>query len=77
MDQQIARKLMAVLEASRCDPGFLQLCQEYDAVNRQLLSQMDAMTESQRSAVLNYIGLCEEMHMKQLPLALDHADPYI
>lgn len=76
MDRQIARKIMAVLETARCDPGCRHLYPEYEAVNRQLLAQMDAMNEAQRAAVLDYIGLVAQIHMKQLILALEYqGDP--
>ena len=70
MDPRTAKKLMHILETAQRDPHHQYLYKEFEAVNRKLLAQMETMTEAQRSAVLDYIGLCAEMRMTQLVLAL-------
>ena len=70
MDLQTAKKIMHILETAQRDPHYQHLYREYEAVNGKLLAQMDTMSDAQRSAVLDYIGLCAEIHMTQLVLAL-------
>lgn len=68
MNTATARKIIEIQEKAMRDEQYLQLMEEYQGRNRCLLEELETMTETQQSAVLNYIGLCAEMHAKLLEI---------
>ena len=69
MDQTMTERLVAVYEQAGKDVEYRQLLEEYRVREQQLLEQLEVMNASQRDAVLDYLGLTEEMHRKLLELA--------
>ena len=66
MDQKMIETLCAVYEQAGQDPDYRQLLEECRVREQQLLEQLEVMNASQRDAVLDYLGLTEEMHRKLL-----------
>ena len=69
MDQTITARLVAVYEQARQDGEYRQLMEEYRVRQGQLLAQLESMNLHQRDAVLDYLGLTDEMHRKLLEYA--------
>ena len=69
MDQTMTERLVDVYEQAGKDVEYRQLLEEYRVREQQLLEQLEVMNASQRDAVLDYLGLTEEMHRKLLELA--------
>ena len=69
MDQTMTERLADVYEQAGKDVEYRQLLEEYRVREQQLLEQLEVMNASQRDAVLDYLGLTEEMHRKLLELA--------
>jgi DNA-binding transcriptional regulator YbjK len=69
MDQKMIETLCAVYEQAQQDGEYRKLLEECREREPQLLEQLEVMNASQRDAVLDYLGLTEEMHRKLLELA--------
>jgi hypothetical protein len=65
----MTERLVDVYEQAGKDVEYRQLLEEYRVREQQLLEQLEVMNASQRDAVLDYLGLTEEMHRKLLELA--------
>lgn len=70
MDRQLTKKILNLQETALSDPEFGNLHQEYAIRNATLLDTLDTMTQIQRNAVLDYIGLGVQMHLQLVELAL-------
>ena len=70
MDAFAAKKILELQDVVRIDPEYRQLVAEHEVLNTRLLSQLETMTPSQQSAVMDYIGLCIEIHLKLLSQAV-------
>ena len=71
MDAKVTERLLDFQKRTQVDTDCQRLFREFETVDALLLDQMSSMTESQRSAVLDYIGLCGEIQRKLLVLALE------
>lgn len=69
MERDVCRKILELREEAALDEDFRRLIMEHEALNARLLAQLDTMNDAQRSAVMDYIGLGVEMHLKLLGLA--------
>ena len=69
MDQKIVGRLSAVYEQARQDVEYRKLLEEYRVREAQLFARLETMDPQQRSTVLDYLGLTDEMHRKLLELA--------
>lgn len=69
MNQKAAMKLLTVQEALLDNPEYRALLEEHEILNTRFLETVEALEESQRSAIFDYLGLLVEMHTKQLEQA--------
>lgn len=69
MDQKIVGRLSAVYEQARQDVEYRKLLEEYRVREAQLFARLETMDPQQRSTVLDYLGLTDEMHRKLMELA--------
>ena len=75
MDAFIAHRILDLLENARKIPEYRQLAAEHEILNTRLLSQLETMTPAQQSAVMDYIGLCIELHLTLLSQAMVSGGP--
>ncbi len=69
MEQSTAHKILDIQEALRSDPAYQALVAEHEIRNARFLKTVEALTESQRSDIFDYLGLIVEMHTRQLEWA--------
>ena len=63
-------KILEIQDSIQTNSEYWQLMEEYKICGRQLLAQLETMNEDQRNAVLDYLGLGVEMHLKMLEFAV-------
>ena len=66
MKKDIAQKILDMHEALREDGAYQALLAEHEARNARFLETVNALEESQRAAIFDYLGLLIEMHTRQL-----------
>lgn len=69
MDQTAGRKMMEIQQQAAEQPAYQLLLEEYRQLDARFLQVRETMTEDQRCAVDDYMGLCWEMHRYLLELA--------
>ena len=71
MKKKVEDRIIAVQDAAMVDHEYLQLAQEQKVMNQELLELLDTLQEDQKETILNYLGLCAQMHMRMLELLCD------
>jgi len=56
------------------DADYCRLAAEHRAANDRLLKELETMTDAQRDAVLDYLGLVAEIHNRLLVLSRNGAE---
>ncbi len=56
------------------DAAYCRLAEEHRVVNARLLRELEGMTDTQRNAVLDYLGLVAEIHNRLLVLSRNEAE---
>lgn len=69
MEQQIVQKLLDIQDRLITDPQYQSLMPEYRQRNTQLLAALETMEPEQKDAVLDFLGIALEMHLRMLELA--------
>lgn len=58
--------LVAIQEAMASDPDYRQLIREYRALDKKMLHLFKILPPDQRDLLMDYLGVCGEMHRKML-----------
>jgi hypothetical protein len=68
MKISVQQRLLAAQEAAIKDDDYRQLALEHEEMNRTLLILLESLPEEQKETVLDYLGLCAQMHMRMLEI---------
>lgn len=70
MDKAIMHKILDIQDTFRKDPEYQHLVEENQMRNARFLEIEKTLTQKQRDAVFDYIGLLIEIHLRTLEYAL-------
>ena len=69
MNQEAARRIFAVQDAALSDEDYKLLLEEHEVLSPQFLQALEEMEPRQRDAVMDYLGLGINMHLRLLEMA--------
>ena len=70
MEKDIAYRILEVQEAFRNDPEHAELWAEQEACNDRFLEALAQMSQEQRTAVEDYVGILIEIQLRTLIYAV-------
>ena len=75
MDPKTVQKILDIQACAKQDPHTQPLLAEYEEAGANLMELLPGMSDFQRSAVMDYIGVFGALHLRLLELALTDKPP--
>jgi len=70
MDKAVAQKILDIQESMRNHEDFPSLQEEHNILNARFLKTVETLTQTQKDAIFDYIGLLIEIHLRTLESAV-------
>ena len=68
MNQETSNRLLSIQERAMVDETYMELMREHEERNGRFLATMESLSEEQRAAIYDYLGVLVQMHHRMLEL---------